>query len=164
MGMFDYMHIAPSVIRDCGLKCPTCSHLASSTGWQTKDLDCVMALYSLDRDNTNTLRLFKVDPPEQQYWVEYTVEEIFEYNKTVQTPWLMRKPGDGYFTEEGWKIENRRKRSMGELPHQILNTYLVCEICRPSFKWPDAWIDVEIKFTDGIAVDIKQIFRRKEEE
>lgn len=157
MGMYDYIHIAHSIIRDADIRCHACKNFADSDGWQTKDFENCMGLYSLDRDNSNTVRLFSVDQPEQKYWVPYTKEEIEEYNNSSSLKWLQRKEGDGYYTKEGWEVRNRRKRFMGELPHQIVRTYLICQYCIYEDKPPKGWIEIEIKFTDGVAVKITQL-------
>ena len=154
MGMFDDIHISSDIIKDHDIKCHGCKKFADSKGWQTKDLENVMSLYALQKDDTDTLiRLFKVDAPDEKYWVEYTEKEMEEINAGCKAPWLLYKEGDGHFQEEGWQLKNRKHRSMGELPHQILRTYLTCKDCQGS----KSWIEIQIKFTDGVAVSITQL-------
>jgi len=45
---------------------------------------------------------------------------------------------------------------MGELPHQICSFYEICNSCHSEKYDPKTWIEIQVKFTDGVAVSIKQ--------
>lgn len=153
MGMFDYVEIDPKVIqKHLKLECKNCKN-TSFSGWQTKDFDSVMETYYLTLDQKGDTRLFLLDPPDDKYFVPYTPEEIEEKNKNARFPWWKVNPGDGQHKPEAYLVENRNKRFMGELPHQICNFYTNCENCKDYRK---GWIELEVKFTDGVAVKIEQ--------
>lgn len=181
MGMFDHVYIEPNVIEQHDIKCICCGKLALGLEWQTKDVDYPsMDSYYLARDKEWNLRLYKLDEPsDKRFWHEYTDEEIEKNNKENEGRKLFkdlfnRKKGDGYWKEEAFLPKHRRQRSMGELPHQYVRVYTHCRCCDENYRtdegfiaipggtdyWKKHSIDLNIKFTDGVAVSIE----RKEEE
>ena len=150
MGLFDTIDVEKFVLDKYKIKC-FCGKLFSDS-FQTKDLNSSMEHFCL-RFGYSGVKLFKLDEPDKKYWHEYTDEEIKEKNKTLTNSssfykLFILKKGDGYFTEEGWKVENRFQRDMGELPHQWVKMYNSCSVCKK-------WIDVNVKFTNGIVEDLE---------
>ena len=156
MSMFDSISVDQKLIEKHNIRCKDCNSFSSVQNWQTKDFENCMDEYCLCEDEKGDTRLYKLDPPSQEYWAEYTKEEIEEKNKNPW-PWLKVELGDGYYKQEGFLPENRKKRHMGELPHQIVSIYVTCDKCRiAGEKYLKGWIELDIKFTDGVAVKISQ--------
>ena len=115
--------------------------------------------YWLTVNNDGDIKLYELDSPNDlKYWKEYTQEEIDQSIKTAadKGSWyeiLVKKPGDGYFTKEGYKPENRQHRDLGEFPHQWIEIYTGCLSC-------DSRTDImlRLKFTDGIVEDAEVVF------
>lgn len=153
MGLFDTIHTDASVVIhcDCG---------ARLEEFQTKSLDSAMENYVLKSvigaDGIyEPTRLYLLDEPDEKYWVLYTDEEMAEYDRRIADAEgegknafgtffaKIAKERGGAFAAEAFLPENRRHRSMGELPHQHVRMYTPCTDC-------DRWVDVDMKFTDGV--------------
>mgnify|MGYP001578377401 CR=1 FL=1 len=148
MGLYDTIYVEDGILNKYNIKCSCEEKLHNS--FQTKDLNSCLEDYYL-RHNCLEIKLFKLDKPDEKYWHEYTDEEIKEHNQELNKNSLkifFLQKGDGYLTEDGWKVENRFQRDMGALPHQWLKMYDSCLVCKK-------WIDVMIKFTNGVVEDFK---------
>src|SRR3990167_650972 len=157
MGMFDYVSIDQKLIEKHNIKCQNCGLHPPGKKWKKKDFENYMDEYYLCDDDKGDMRLYKLDPPSKEYWVTYTNEEVEEKNKATDIPWFRLKIGDGHYKKEAFLLENRRKRHMGELPHQIVSIYTVCNKCRDDgLAYPKGWLELDIKFTDGVVVNFSQ--------
>jgi len=161
MGVFDTIIVSGDVLNNRNIRCPECYKLLPKT-FQTKCLDAALDEYILKNANSNhdennsilsveKIKLYLLDAPDEKYWKEYSSEEIEGFNnKSPSSAWnkfFHKKPGDGYFRKEAFFPENRRHCDMGELPHMILKMYSSCECGK--------FVNVDVKFTDGLVVDIK---------
>lgn len=145
MGMFDQVYVSSEFLQERDIFCPYCKNSFANVKFQTKDFENVMQDYYLTSG-----MLYVLDGPSKKYWHEYTKQELEDINNDMSSTWLPilgRKQGDGYYTEEGWLPANRKKQSMGELPHAWVQVYHLCD-CRK------CWINIDIKFTDGVVQDV----------
>ena len=111
--------------------------------------------FTLGESEANSI-LQKADKPKKAQ-KEDKAEEVEEKNKATDIPWFRLKIGDGHYKKEAFLLENRRKRHMGELPHQIVSIYTVCNKCRDDgLAYPKGWLELDIKFTDGVVVNFSQ--------
>ena len=133
------------------MHCRTCKRLLNTDfEWQTKSLERCLFSYFLRRDDHSAIRLFLLDrPSDRHFWRPWTEQEIAESERfaieqgQLFTP-LKRKVGEGHFLPEAYLPQHRRRRFMGELPHQWLEIHNTCA-CKEYVQY---WI----KFSDGIAV------------
>lgn len=153
MGMSDTLYVSAEVLAAWTFACRACGRApqAGST-WQTKSLDPSMNSYLLRHDQEGDIRLYLLDhPADRRLWRPWTETEIAESDRWAERGGLgvllRRKAGDGCFLPEAYLPENRRQRFMGELPHQWVETHRSCQ-CR-------AWVEHWIKFSDGIATEIR---------
>lgn len=160
MGMFDNVYVDSRILKDLDISCPECKEFPKNS-LQTKDFNNLMEDYYLAYDENKAIRLFKLDEPhDKRFWHTYTKEEIEKMRQEekdlnqknkifLKSLHDMYIESGGHWTHEAYLPENRRKRDMGELPHQICNFYDIC-----SCKGKNNWIEVEVKFTDGVAVSV----------
>jgi hypothetical protein len=148
MGLYDSIYISDYVLSEFGIRCPNCQQIPRGLNleFQTKCLHSCMEHYYLKGALMDT-RLYRLDKPtDKKFWHEYTKEEIEKYEKHIKR-FLPSLDQTGYWTEEAWWPENRVQREMGQFPHQWVNAYAYCSC--------ETWIEVDIKFTDGVVVQIK---------
>lgn len=169
MGLYDTLYINKNILEKYEIRCKTCGKYPKED-FQTKDLECCMYYYYLryeDENNPLVARLYKLDPPsDKRFWHEWTDKEIEEYNnipnETNRFKFLFkREKGGGHWLDEAFLPQNRRQRSMGELPHQYIETYSHCSTCKDKNDWTVGWVEISIKFTDGIVEDIRQVEMKK---
>lgn len=150
MGMFTYIYFDDNISHKFNV---FEDKLPLDKDWQTKDIDSCMESYCLKQTNKG-IKLFYMQPlnreEDKQYWIEYTDSEIISENeKNKHSPFFSlwrREKGDGYFLPEAYLIQNRKFKDMGELPHQIMRVYT------------GNWYELEIKFTDGVAVEFRRLW------
>jgi hypothetical protein len=153
MGLFDTVYVNSDVASTFDLKCGHCGRIAPADHeWQTKSLDPGMVSYLLRHDDRGAVRLYLLDrPTDKRFWRAWSSEEIEESERDaarggVFALWVKR-PGEGTFVAEAYLPQNRRQRSMGELPHQWVEIYGRC-VCGEHMEW---WI----KFCDGIVGGVR---------
>ena len=174
MGLYDTIHIHSKVFENYKdiFSCPKCSKFDGGN-YQTKDFDSAMNDYYLCYDENNNLKIYGLDPPEKEnHFVPYSPEELGEFekvkndksdsNKLSVVFAEIRMIEGGYWKDEAFLPENRKKRNMGEYPHQWINFYTCCSTTPK--RSCDGFIEIEVKFTDGICVLIRQKVERGKNE
>ena len=157
--LYDTIYIDDKIIENHRLKCDACNHPLFGVDWQTKNLGSFMDIYYLTYDKSHVKCLKKLDEPtDKKFWHEYTDEEIEKRNKESKASAFLKelwkkKKGDGYWTEEAFKPENRNQRDMGELPHQHIELYTHCPNCTNQQTYRG--ITIKCKFTDGVVKEFE---------
>lgn len=153
MGLFDTVYLSSAAVAAWRLRCDACGRVPDKAiPWQTKSLDPCLYSYYVRPDESGAVRLSLLDPPSgRRFWRPWTEAEIAECEREAQRGGLFalrrRKPGEGRFLPEAYLPENRRRRSMGELPHQWVEIYATCACGASVERW--------IKFSDGIATETR---------
>ena len=148
MGMYDTVIIDPQVFSK--FKKPVCQFCKNEffEDWQTKSFECIMETYYLMPGSDGEVRLFLLDPPDDKYIVEHTAKQMEKFIKKFGRPPLGPK-----YKKKAFLPANRKKRFLGDWPHQECLIYGVCVNCAAINK--HSFIDIKIKFIDG-KVDIMQ--------
>jgi hypothetical protein len=171
MGLYDDVIVDEKILKEFGIACPSCGEIDHMTRYQTKDFYCELETYYLTRKTAGDIKLYKLDPPsDKRFFREYTDEEIEKWNTNASTSpralfWpRKRKKGDGQWLDEAYLPENRTQRDMGVegWPHQICRFYAICTACdaivnEARFSVNNAWVEMEVKFTDGVVQSICQV-------
>jgi hypothetical protein len=153
--MYDTIYIDDKIIDFLNKFFPLEDPLPKDIDWQTKDLENYMYSYYLKAVEGDTVKLYRLDPPNKNdaisapFWREYTDEEIIERcNKPESLFNLHLEKGDGEFSNDAFRAQNRNHRDMGELPHQIIRVYTGSGV--------KSWYELLLKFTDGFLVGVKR--------
>lgn len=126
MGLFDTVRISADVASQWKLRCDECKE-ALGPDLSWQTKSLNPAMMNYYlRHGEGSIRLYRLDPP---------------------TNIAGRENEEGVLPA-AYEPSDRRQRFMGELPHQWLHIYSTCA-CG---KFVDRWL----KFTDGLAVEIRE--------
>lgn len=146
MGMFDTIKVSSELAKVLQLNCSSCGK--QLTDLQTKDFSCNMDDYHLKLDESDCLRLYKLDRPDKAvWWRDYNDEELAESKAKAEKLGWGLPPVTGEWLPGAWLPENRKNRFMGEWPHGTIDAYDWCEDCKELTTF-------DLTFVDGVCTSI----------
>ena len=165
MGLFDSVYIDDGIIISHKIKCNQCDTLLLGKEWQTKCLETCMVDYFLTYCSEAIILQNLLKPHDKKFYHKYTDSELKERKRERKKCKFANilLDGDGYWTADAYRIENRIKEAMpNKYPHQWVNLITGCDICIEKYKNLKEKIDhtrtsmeIDLKFTDGFLKEIK---------